>query len=58
MYLSLKINVYKYMLVLMCKINKYNILYHRAGVGKLRPKMVCKRQQPSTVTYNYNYYKN
>ena len=28
MYLSLEINLYKYMLVLMCKINKKNIIYH------------------------------
>ena len=49
MYLSLEINVYKYMLVLMCKINKYNIVYHRAGVrshwkvaSKHSMQMVCK----------------
>ena len=53
MYLSLEINVYKYMLVLMFKINKYNIIYHHAGVVcrshwkvayKQRARqMVCKR---------------
>ena len=49
MYLSLEINVYKYMLVLMCEINKYDIVYHRAGgrshwkvASKHSMQMVCK----------------